>query len=147
MALVFVAAGSPTPSPAPSPAPTTGFRYLNSGGIIGVARPFLRMLRALRGYGSCVMSDQRCFGRYYLENPHLVRLDTGGELFFNLHHVRNSSFTIDGTAAAGGSIASALTGTEPCLVHGNGGNKRLFNEIVRLWGLALQQRRRLRIRV
>ena len=129
---------APPPEHAASP-----FRFLNSGAIVGAAGPFLAMLRTMKGYGSCFVSDQRCFARYFLEHPGTVALDHGAELFANLYGIRNSTFTV----TISGQVTGGPSGTSPCLLHGNGGEKPLFEALARSRLRARKEQATIHVRV
>lgn len=105
-----------------------GFRYLNSGTYMGRAADLLAMFDAVlddlhEGYGVtggdvAHVNDQRWFYRYLLAHPEKAALDTRGELFHTLHWTSLEDYEI--VSAAEGLVKSRLTGTSPCLLHGNG---------------------------
>lgn len=115
---------------------STPLRYLNSGtymGPLGLVRTMVdEVLQDLR---QCYqlpealeqVDDQRWFTRYLLRHPGLARLDTGGQLFHTLHDMGPQLFEI----SEQGEVRSQVTGTAPCIIHGNGNGCRLYKELVK----------------
>jgi hypothetical protein len=115
-----------------------GFRYLNSGTYMGRAADLLEMFGAVladleQGYGVtggdvAHVNDQRWFYRYLLAHPERASLDTRGELFHTLHWTGKEDYEI--VNAAEGIVKSRMTGTLPCLLHGNGDDGKLVLDMV-----------------
>jgi hypothetical protein len=116
--------------------PSTPLRYLNSGtymGPLGLVRAMVD--EVLQDLGQCYqlpearehVDDQRWFTRYLLRHPELARLDTGGQLFHTLHDMDPQLFEV----SEQGEVRSQITGTAPCIIHGNGNGCRLYKELVK----------------
>lgn len=114
----------------PSPSP---FRYLNSGGFMGYAGALRDALREM------VFPewdrDQRLLTRYFLGHPGGIALDYGADIFQTLFEVPADAFSlVEGEPVR---ILSAITRSDPCVLHGNGPGWPTLEEICRRlneWG-------------
>jgi hypothetical protein len=77
-------------------------------------------------------SSQRWWTRYALTHPEHIAIDSKGEIFHTLHWVNSSDFTVpDGMDGSEGVLDSAVSGTQPCVLHGNGDDgKVVLQEVV-----------------
>ncbi len=101
----------------------TSFRYLNSGTYIGYVSNVLEILRSLRPY-NLKGNDQGLLMLDYVIKPQKYRLDTYCQLFLPLTHIDLDELFIDEEHKQ---VYCLETGTLPCLLHGNGWGRDLFN--------------------
>lgn len=110
------------------------FSFVNSGSYIGRVGNIQAMLdevqkdialhHTINGADPHRLDDQRWFNRFYLRqharsaNQTRITLDHAGRMFHTLHGIPPDAFS--SVPGATGSVHSATTGSQPCLVHGNG---------------------------
>lgn len=113
-------------APRPAPPSQTPFRYLNSGGYMGHAGALLEALDDLSpGEGD---DDQRLFTDYFLKHPDRVGLDHEATIFQTLYEVEPADF--DWSRNGSLRLRSRLTGSEPCVLHGNGPGWETFVTLI-----------------
>merc|ERR1719487_2281605 len=117
------------------------FYYLNSGTYMGRAADIKQMFRHVAedlqqhynwgGADYRQVNDQRWFMRYWFLHNDDVVLDVHGEIFHTLHQVPIASFKEEEPL---GSLHSNVTGSRPCVIHGNGKDgKDTINHFIRLF--------------
>lgn len=105
----------------PSP---TKFKYLNSGSIMGYASHLRHILESIPIKEKD--SDQSQLIKYYLDHQSEIVLDYLCELFIPLYQLQRSELDIDKEHKV---VRCLVTGTTPCIVHGNGSGKSLYQYI------------------
>jgi hypothetical protein len=111
------------------PPPARGpFRYLNSGVYMGLAGAIREALEEIDPQPQD--DDQRVYTDYFLEHRDKVQLDLRSKLFQNLYRVRPDDFTLE-EAPRPVRLRSRWTGSEPCVLHGNGPGWGTFLDITR----------------
>ena len=108
----------------PSP---TQWKYLNSGGFMGSMRDLQRMLsnphfsdRSLEAF----RCDGHAYHYFHLDNPGAIQLDHHCRVFQTFHRgapLRNDN----------GVMTNTVTGTQPSILHGNGGTAA---DVAGIWG-------------
>jgi hypothetical protein len=111
-------------SPYYPPSPTK-FKYLNSGCYIGYAGYLKKLFEEISPIPD-ETDDQGLLAVYYLYHPNEFKLDYSCDLFLCLHAVENTEIAID---RENKNVRCLVTETLPCVVHGNGGGKPLYQEI------------------
>jgi hypothetical protein len=111
----------------PPPPPRGPFRYLNSGVYLGLAGAIREALEELDP--SPGDDDQRLYTRYFLEHGDRVRLDVRAQLFQNLYRVRPEDLCLEEDRPV--RLRSRWTGTQPCVLHGNGPGRETFLHVTR----------------
>lgn len=112
----------------PSP---TRFQYLNSGSIIGYAGYIKKLIEAISPVNES-RSDQGQIMTYYVDHQDEILLDYYGDLFLTLQNVDGNELFIDRTSKT---VTCLFTDTLPCVVHGNGDGKGMYQAIFDLfWG-------------
>lgn len=106
----------------PSP---TKFKYLNVGSYIGYANHIQQIYEDLSPIPDDI-DDQGLLTVYFLKYPEKFKLDYHCELFLTLFQVTKKELVLDRQKKI---VKSLTTGTEPCLVHGNGPAKVLYQKI------------------
>lgn len=117
------------------------FFYLNSGTYMGRADDIKRMFQHVAedlqlhynwgGADYRQVNDQRWFMRHWFRHHDDVVLDVHGEIFHTLHQVPIASFKEEEPL---GSLHSNVTGSRPCVIHGNGKDgKDTINHFIRLF--------------
>jgi hypothetical protein len=110
----------------PAPPLSTPFRYLNSGGYMGYVGCIRSVLEGALPEDSD--SDQRFFTRYFLEHRDIVALDHESAIFQTLYQVDPADLTVwDGDPVR---VRGKLTGTQPCVLHGNGDGRHALAALV-----------------
>ncbi len=105
----------------PSP---TRFRYLNTGTYIGYVG-YLRQLFENISPISPSECDQAQMITYYLAgHQDEIYLDYHCELFFPLYGLKRKHVRVSGKK-----VHSVLTGSTPCVIHGNGNSASLYRYI------------------
>ncbi|HBY93300.1 MAG: hypothetical protein M5U01_14875 [Ardenticatenaceae bacterium] len=98
--------------PAVSPYP---YKYLNAGGFIGEMRYVARLMTQLRVYlFEDDYYDQLGYAEAFVSGRTAITLDYACEIFQCLF------FAPDDIEIRGGRITNRVTGSEPCIIHGNG---------------------------
>lgn len=121
------------------------FRFLNSGQYMGYAAAVKAMLDevdldlalhyAHRGADPLEVDDQRWFTRFFLANEPSgrVALDRGAKVFSTTLEVEPEDILVTPNPVA---VRSALTGSDPLLMHGNGyGRATWYDAVARLRAL------------
>lgn len=106
----------------PSP---TAFRFINAGLYMGYAWFMKTLLEELSPI-QANKSDQGQLTVYYLDHQSDFYLDYYCELFLNLLCLRSSDILINPSR---GTVDCLITGSTPCMVHGNGRKKYLYEKI------------------
>lgn len=119
--VVFAAEKTCWPDPGKKtlfPASASPWRFLNSGGWIGVVKNVKEVLSiAVDIYKSGKNdggTDQRIYTDIYLDNPGKIKLDTNCEIFQTLLRSENDMIFENNT------WTNKITGTRPCIIHANG---------------------------
>ncbi len=99
----------------------TKFKYINPGTYIGYVYALKEILETM-DYSE-EASDKAAIIPYYLEHRESIVLDHECRLFCPLQGVRQKDLACNADAKT---VFCALTGTEPCLVHGNYKSKNLY---------------------
>ena len=77
------------------------------------------------------VDDQRWFARYMFRHPEEVYLDTNAVLFQTLHDTLVGDYGVpEGLGWGDGVLVSGLTGSRPCLLHGNGNGCWVYKKLV-----------------
>jgi hypothetical protein len=110
---------SPRQKPHDYPLAPTRYRFLNAGGLLARIPYLLELLekekvRTLQGN----RDDQGWWVRVYLDRRYEMKLDHGCRIFQCLYNAK-SDVVFDPDEK---SIRNKITGTRPCIVHGNGGS-------------------------
>ena len=106
----------------PSP---TKFKYLNVGSYIGYAKHIQQIYEDLSPIPDDI-DDQGLLTVYFLKYPEKFKLDYHCELFLTLFQVEQKELVLNRRKKT---VKSRTTGTAPCLVHGNGPAKVLYQQI------------------
>lgn len=106
----------------PSP---TKFQFVNSGGFIGYAG-YLKHLFAEMSPIPDEADDQGLLSIYYLYHPNEFKLDYQCELFLSLANVASNEIQIHEDKKT---IECMPTSSFPCVIHGNGMGKPLYQNI------------------
>jgi len=109
----------------PTPTRKSPFRYLNSGTYIGLAGAIREALEELSPRPED--DDQRLYTGYFLNHPDRVRLDAGAFLFHNLFRVNPDDLIVERARPV--LIRSRWTGSEPCVLHGNGPGRSTLSDV------------------
>ena len=104
----------------------TPFRFLNSGGYIARAGHLREMLKSLNV--SAHDDDQRVFTNIYLEKPGSIKLDHECQIFQSLLEPGDRLRWAPKPLR----LQNVLTGTRPCVLHGNGGSENKLNQLARM---------------
>ncbi len=100
------------------------WRYLNSGGWIGVAKNMKEILStAMELYNSSKKksgTDQRIYTDIYLSNLYMIKLDTNCNIFQSLWGSE------DDIIFNNGEWINKVTNTTPCIMHANGNIKNIL---------------------
>lgn len=116
------------------PKSPTPFRWINSGTYIGTAGKIKTMLSSMGDRFFCkdpfdkdyhYSDDQRCFHTYFLKNQDQIALDYYQDIFYCMWDTQNAKF-IKKTRR----IVSE-TGSQPCILHGNGPNPSSFEKAIK----------------
>ena len=107
------------------PISPTKFKYLNSGSIIGYAGYLKKLLKSLKPINKRG-SDQGQLMIYYIDHQDEIVLDFFCELFIPLHQIDLSELELNPETHT---VHCLITDTKPCVVHGNGGGKLLYQHI------------------
>lgn len=110
----------------PKPPLAVPLKYLNSGSYIGYAGAVRDALLELSPEDED--DDQGLFTRYFLDHPEKVSLDYQASLFHTLFGVGAERFVLESNPLG---LRSKITGSHPCLVHGNGSGKYALLEIIK----------------
>lgn len=94
------------------------FCYLNSGTYIGTVREVKKRIKRGLEFFSLQLADcdQGLFSIDFIEHPEEYRLDFRCDLFFPLFLMLKDEVALEGKK-----IECLLTGSSPCVLHGNGG--------------------------
>jgi hypothetical protein len=103
----------------------TPYRYINSGSFIGYVGYMQQLLDDLAPITRNA-SDQGQFTKHYLRNSHKYRLDYYQQLFWALQGTPQTEMEIDHKNHR---VRSRLTGSYPCVIHGNGGGRVLYQHV------------------
>lgn len=101
------------------------FKYLNSGtfiGYVGYLRQMLNMINPIKEN----QSDQGQLIQYYVKHTDEIQLDYECELFFTLHQIDPSEYSINKRDK---NVTCLITNTVPCVIHGNGDGKTAYQRI------------------
>jgi len=104
------------------PKSPTRYRYLNSGSYIGYVKDLKRVFAEMMPIPE-ETDDQGLFLIYHLYYPERFHLDHYCKLFLTLRQTRESEIYIDPIEK---NVKCLLTGTTPCIVHGNGREGRII---------------------
>jgi len=108
---------SESPKTSEQDGPLSPYRYLNAGGYIGYAGALREAIQELSPRDDD-RSDQRHYTRYFLDHPDKVSLDYRATIFQTLFDVAPDDVAFDATEPT--RVINRLTGTRPCILHGNG---------------------------
>ncbi|MBA2727612.1 MAG: hypothetical protein H0U49_05505 [Parachlamydiaceae bacterium] len=115
----------PYPNLEPSfPRGPTSFRYINSGSYMGYVYRLKEILNDIQP--KPFQDDQGLFTRHYFENPDLYTFDAYCELFMPFAGVIMQELHID---PSDDTVVVNETGIKPCMIHGNGGSRPMYQEI------------------
>ncbi len=106
------------------PESPTPFRFINSGtymGYVGFIRDLLENMGQIANG-----SDQGQLTTYFLKNQGEFCLDYYCELFLPLEMVNEEDLLIN---CAQGKVQCLITGSTPCIVHGNGNGKGIYQSL------------------
>ena len=106
----------------PSP---TKFKYLNAGSYIGYAGHIKRIYEDLSPIPYDI-DDQGLLSVYFLKHPEKFKLDYHCDLFLTLFQVAKRELVLDRQKKI---VKLLTTKTKPCLIHGNGPAKVLYQQI------------------
>lgn len=106
------------------PAPTS-FRYINSGSYMGYVDKVIEILNSVRPY-EFWWDDQGILTLDYIKEPEKYCLDSYCQLFMPLAGCFMDDLLIDEEK---GLIHCRETGTIPCIIHGNGSGRGLYNKL------------------
>lgn len=107
------------------PVQPTSFRFVNSGVYIG----YVHALKTFFGKIPAInpkISDQGILSAYYLLYPGEIHIDAYCDFFLTLAGVIPEELKLD---PIGKKVFFTETGTTPCLIHGNGGSRPLYQII------------------
>lgn len=104
--------------------PTT-FRYINSGSYIGYVRYIKDLFKELSPF-NIGDDDQGLFMRHYFQYPKKYTFDAKCVLFLPLAGVIEGELQIDRESVQ---VKCNETQTTPCVIHGNGGSRPLYQVI------------------
>jgi hypothetical protein len=100
----------------------TPYRYLNSGTYVGRAGALRELLPSSIEHS---INDQAWFTDAYLSGDSPIHLDVNAEIFQCLTGVDAADLTyVDGR------WTNRLTGTTPCIFHGNGAGRDMFVQTI-----------------
>lgn len=103
----------------------TPWRFLNAGCFMAEIEYFRKAAFRFNFSGVDIWGDdQRFYTRLFLENPGLIKLDHRCELFYTLF---SPGFIGWDYTMSGGRVENVLTGTQPLIIHGNGGPDQKAN--------------------
>lgn len=105
------------------PASPTRFKYLNAGSYIGYAGYIKYLLDELAPIDDEI-EDQGLLSALYLHQPYTMKLDYMADLFLSLYQVELNQIALEDRH-----VRSLETQTWPCVVHGNGPAKWLYQHI------------------
>jgi hypothetical protein len=97
------------------PSPTV-FKYLNSGTYMGYVG---HLKKVLNDFQISNRDDQCQMALYYIHHQNEIALDYYCELFLPLVWVQDDEFILDKKNQI---LRCLLTGSTPCIIHGNGTN-------------------------
>lgn len=106
----------------PSP---TKFKYINAGSYIGYAGYIKKIMEELSPIPD-ETDDQGLLSVYYLYHPDKFKLDYQCELFLPLFQVDQKELVLD---SKNKSVSCLTTNTSPCVIHGNGPAKYMYQLI------------------
>ncbi len=107
------------------PASPTKFKYINSGSFIGYARDLLKMFEEMSPIPD-ETDDQGLLTVFYLYHPERMKLDFLCDLFLPLYQVEQEELELDPNKKC---VRCKTTSTFPCVIHGNGASKDLYQSI------------------
>lgn len=99
------------------------FRYLNSGTYMGSVGALKKLFAALPAY-KLEERDQGVFMRHFLNSPRKYAFDTHCALFMPFAGVIEQELEV-----GEGRVVCKETGAVPCVIHGNGGSRPLYQNI------------------
>lgn len=111
------------------PKSPTSFRYINSGsymGYVGHIKKILEEIAPVRLF----TSDQGLLTLHYFEHPEAYAFDVYCQLFLPLAGVIEQELTLDCEKKR---VYMEETGSTPCLIHGNGGGRSIYQSIYELF--------------
>jgi hypothetical protein len=108
------------------PAGPTSFRYINSGSYIGYVSAVKDILGEMLAEAAPLKAtddEQGLFTLHYLRHPEKYTFDSYCKLFMPLAGVIEQEISINGISKT---VRCLETSTRPCVVHGNGGSRPLY---------------------
>lgn len=120
----------------PYPKAETSFIYLNSGGYIGRVAHVQWMINEIIADRYTIpwrrfrrlRSDQFHCHRFFVQNPHLIKLDHHNKIFLTLSDVQREELRISIDKKE---VFVKETGGYPLVIHGNGPGKFLYESMSR----------------
>lgn len=103
----------------------TSFKYINAGSYIGYISHLKEILKEMSPI-SPTNDDQGTLTAHFLKNKEKYAFDSKCELFMPLAGVIKGDLDID---CNNKSVKCLETGKLPCLIHGNGGSRPLYQDI------------------
>lgn len=120
-----IASGPRPPKEGTYPASPTRWRYLNGGGCITRAGPFLDMITASDFRPAWAIWGQMAFSDWFSRHTDTMELDYHCHIFQTLLCCPPKAL-----GSVDGRVRNWETGSQPCLVHGNG---KQFGYLYHLW--------------
>ncbi len=105
------------------PESPTRFKYLNSGSYIGYAGYIKRILEEISPIPD-ETDDQGLLTALFLHRPYEFGLDYFCDLFLTFSQVEKNQIAIEEQG-----VLSLETNSRPCVVHGNGSGKWLYQYV------------------
>lgn len=106
------------------PKSPTPFRYINTGTYMGYVSQIRKVFDEISPIQPN-LDDQGVLSMYYVNHQDKMVLDTNCDLFLTLHRIDPEQIVIDREKCQ----VIAPTKTIPCVVHGNGDGKYLYQDI------------------
>ncbi|MCB1180777.1 MAG: glycosyltransferase family 2 protein [Chlamydiia bacterium] len=103
----------------------TKFKYLNSGAYMGYVSYMKEVFDAVSPIPD-ETDDQGLLSAFYLYHPTSLKLDYFGDLFLSLYLVEENEVELD---SENRQAKCLITDRIPCVVHGNGPGKLLYQHI------------------
>lgn len=99
------------------PPSSTPYCYVNSGTYMGYVKEIKRLFKGFAHPICPLQNHQRIFTLDFLRHPEDYHLDEYCCIAQTLHQAKRETFSLDPVS---GRVTNKITGSTPCLMHGNG---------------------------